>query len=135
MKGQIKRFCFYLFLTVFLSGCGTPVLVGGIAAVTAASGTYIYLGGELRTDHNAGFDRTWDASERTVAQMRGVNVVPHKEIGHGRITAVINDERVTITVKYKSRTQTTVGVRVGTMGDRRASQLIHDMIADHITKS
>lgn len=135
MTGRIKRFCFFLFLTVFLSGCGTPVLIGGVTAITAASGTYLYLGGELRTDHNAGFDRTWAASERTVAQMRGVNVVPHKEIGEGRITAVINDERVTITVNYRSRTQTTVGVRVGTIGDRRASQLIHDLIADNITKS
>lgn len=135
MKRQIDLFCLLLLLSLPLGGCAAPaVLVGGAAAVTAASGTYLYLGGELKTDYNAPFDRVWAASEKMVAQMRGVNVQPVREIGQGSIAAVINDEKVHISVKYKTKNLTSVAIRVGALGNRLSSQMLHDKIGDNVQR-
>jgi hypothetical protein len=66
--------------------------------------------------------------------MRGLDVEPLKEIGSGKISALIENEKVQITANYKAKNLTTVSVRVGVMGDRLASQLLHDKIADNLTK-
>jgi Protein of unknown function (DUF3568) len=116
----------------FTSGCAAAV-VGG-AAVGAGSGTYFYVNGELKTDYYYTFDRVWSACEKTVADMRGLDVEPLKEIGSGKISAIIENEKVQITTNYKAREVTTVSIRVGVMGDRLASQLLHDKIADNLMK-
>lgn len=117
----------------FTSGCPAPLIVGG-AAIGAGSGTYFYINGELKTDYYYSFEKAWSACEKTVADMRGLDVEPLKEIGSGNITAMIENEKVQITVNYKAKNVTTVSVRVGVIGDRLASQLLHDKIADNITR-
>lgn len=118
--------------TFLISGCGA-LLVGGVA-VGAGSGTYFYINGDMRTDYYQSFEAAWNACEKTVADMRGLDVLPEKEIGKGKITAVIDDEKVQITVTYKAKTVTTVSVRVGLIGNELSSQLIHDKIADNLVK-
>lgn len=115
-----------------ISGCAAA-LVGG-AAVGAGSGTYFYINGELKTDYYYAFDTVWSACQKTVADMRGLDVQPTKEIGNGKITAVINDEKVQITVTYKGKNVSTVSIRVGLIGNKLSSQLIHDKILDNLVK-
>ena len=115
----------------FTSGCAAAV-VGG-AAAGAGSGTYFYINGELKTDYYYPLDKVWAACEKTVADMRGLDVEPLKEIGSGKITAMIESDKVQISISYKARNVTTVSIRVGVMGDRLASQLLHDKIADNLT--
>ena len=119
-------------LVLMLSGCAAA-LVGG-AAVGAGSGTYFYINGELKTDYYRSFDDVWIACEKTVADMRGIDVVPEKEIGKGKITAMINGEKVTTSVSYKAKDVTAVSVRVGLLGNKLSSQLIHDKIGDNLSK-
>lgn len=119
-------------LALLTSGC-TAALVGG-AAVGAGSGTYFYINGELKTDYYRSFDDVWRAVERTVADMRGVDVVPEKEIGKGKIAALINGEKVLISVSYKEKNVTVVSVRVGLIGNKVSSQLIHDKIGDNLNR-
>ena len=128
-----KRIAGILFSIVLLclAGCA-PLVVGG-AAVTAGAGTYVYVMGELKTDYAHSFERVWDACERVVADMRAVDVVPVKEIGNARIEALIDEERVRIAIEYKARNLTNVSVRVGTLGNRTASQRIHDKIAANLS--
>ena len=57
-----------------------------------------------------------------------------REIGNGKIAAVINDEKVKIEVLYKAKNVTTVSIRVGLIGDKLASQLIHDKIGDNLVR-
>ncbi len=114
-----------------LSGCAAA-LVGG-AAIGAGSGTYFFINGELKTDYYRSFDDVWKASEKTVAEMRGVDVIPAKEIGNGKITATINGEKVDISVSYKAKDVTSVAVRVGLVGNKLSSQLIHDKIGDNLS--
>jgi len=123
----------YLVMGALLtSGC-TAALVGG-AAVGAGSGTYFYINGEMKTDYYYSFDPVWKACEKTVAAMRGVDVLPDKEIGKGKITAVIDEEKVQIAVTYKAKDVTTVSVRVGLIGNKLSSQLIHDKIGDNLVR-
>jgi hypothetical protein len=118
-------------LAFLLSGCAAA-LVGG-AAVGAGSGTYFFINGELKTDYYKSFDDVWHACEKTVADMRGVDVVPEKEIGKGKIASVINGENVHISVSYKAKNVTAVAVRVGLIGNKLSSQLIHDKVGENLS--
>ncbi|MDD5100579.1 MAG: DUF3568 family protein [Syntrophales bacterium] len=130
---KIKGWALTLIIgTLLISGC-TAALIGG-AAVGAGSGTYFYMNGEMKTDYYASFDTTWNACEKAVADMRGLDVLPEKEIGKGKISAVINDEKVKISVDYKAKNVTTVSIRVGLIGNKLSSQLIHDKIGDNLMK-
>jgi hypothetical protein len=136
-KGKIMRtakgwLVLLLVGTFLISGCGA-LLLGG-AAVGASSGTYFYINGEMKTDYYYSFDSTWNACQKTVADMRGLDVLPEKEIGKGKITAVIDDEKVQLLVTYKAKNVTTVSVRVGMIGNKLSSQLIHDRIGDNLIK-
>jgi hypothetical protein len=108
-------------------------LIGG-AAVGAGSGTYFFINGEMKTDYYQSFDAAWNACQKTVADMRGLDVLPEKEIGKGKISAVIDDEKVQISVAYKAKNVTTVSVRVGLIGNKLSSQLIHDKIGDNLVR-
>jgi hypothetical protein len=132
MKRNNILFLIPLFTFFLFSGCAALV-VGG-AAVSAGTGTFFYVNGELKTDYYASFDKVWNACERTVAQMRGIEVTPVKELAQGTIITVINDEKVYFDIKYKSKSFTTVAIRVGVMGNKLSSQLLHDKIAENLAK-
>jgi hypothetical protein len=133
MKRNIFCLLISLFALFLFSGCAALV-VGG-AAIGASSGTYFYVNGELKTDYFAPFDKVWSSCEKTVADMRGIEVAPVKEIAQGRITTVINDEKVKFDITYRSKNQTTVAIRVGLMGNKLSSQLLHDKIAENLAKN
>lgn len=117
-------------IAFLMAGCA-PLVIGG-AAVGTGTGTYYYVNGETQTDYNSSFDKVWNACEKTMADMRALNVKPYKEIGYGNISAVINDENVKFTVRYKAKNVTTVSVRVGLLGNKAATQLLQDKIGDNI---
>ena len=118
---------------VFLaSGCAALVIGGTV--VGTGTGTYFYVSGEMQTDYPSSFDKVWAACEKTMADMRALNVEPSREIGKGTISSVIRDEKVRFVVTYKAKNVTTVSVRVGFFGDKTASQLLNDKIGDNISK-
>ena len=123
-----------LFTLFLFSGCAALV-VGGAAVGASTAGTYFYVTGELKTDYYASFDKVWSACEKTVADMRGIEVAPAREIAQGKITTVINDEKVNFDIKYKSKDFTTVSIRVGLIGNKLSSQLLHDKIAENLAKN
>ena len=133
MKYHKYRLIVCLFVLVLFSGCATAVLIGG-AAIGAGTGTYFYVNGELKTDYIASFDQVWNACEKTVADMHGTEVQPAKEIAQGKITAIINDEKVKFDITYRSKNQTSVGIRIGLVGNKMSSQLLHDKIAENLSK-
>lgn len=118
--------------TFLVSGCAAAV-VGG-AAMGVGSGTYYYMNGTLEADYSHSFDKTWEACRKTVADMRGLDVVPEKEIGEANITTTIDGAKVKISVNYKAKNVTTVSVRIGMFGNERSSRLILDKIGDNLTK-
>jgi hypothetical protein len=115
-----------------ISGCAAAV-VGG-AAVGAGTGTYFYINGEMKTDYYSSFDAVWSACEKTIADMRGLDVQRDKMLAKGKIDAVIDDEKVNFSVTYKAKNVTTVSIRIGLLGNKLSSQLIHDKILDNLAK-
>ncbi len=120
-------------IIVFLtSGC-VPLVVGSAALGTA--GTYYYVSGEMHAEYAAPFDKAWAACEKTLAELRALDVLPYKEIGKGDISALVNGEKVRLTVTYKGKNTTAVSVRVGMFGNKIASQLLLDKIGDQIARN
>ena len=119
-------------LTCCFSLYGCPVLVVGGAAVAGGTGTYYYVEGEMKTDYYFSVDAVWSAVEKTIADMKGSDVEPDKD--GGRIVAVINDEKVTFRLTYKDKDLTTLGVRVGPVGNQAAAKVIQDRVADNLLK-
>jgi len=132
MRVKTSWIALFVIGVLLISGCAA-LWVGGVA-VGAGSGTYFYINGELKTDYYQSFDSVWKACEKTVADMRGVDVRPDKEIGKGKITAVIEEEKVQIAITYKAKNVTTVSIRVGMIGNKLSSQLIHDKIGDNLVR-
>ena len=133
---KINKFLLLIlsFFTLLLfSGCA-GFLLGGAAVGAGTAGTYYYINGDLKTDYQASFDDVWAACEKTVADMHGIEVVPNREIAQGIINTLINDEKVKFDIMYKSKNITTVAIRVGLMGNKLSSQLLHDKIADYLVK-
>lgn len=113
---------------------GCPVLVVTGAAVAGGTGTYYYVEGEMRTDYYFSVDGVWSGVEKTIADMKGRDVEPDKQADGGTIVAVINDEKVTFRFKYKDKDLTSLGIRVGLMGNEAASKVVHDRVADNLLK-
>jgi hypothetical protein len=134
----IRKNLTWLALAVFfLSGCAAPaiaILAVGAAAGTGV-GTYAYVNGELVTDYYVSFDKAWSACEKTIADLRRYGVQPEKGIGDGTISAVIDTDKVKISLKYKTKNVTNVAIRVGIMGNKTSSQLLHDRIHENIQKA
>ena len=130
-KNKVRLF--WLAAGVFLtSGC-EALLIGG-AIVGTGTGTYHYVTGELQAEYNASFDQVWAACEKAMADLRALNVQPYKEIGRGKIDAVINEENINLSITYKEKNVTVVVIRVGLFGDRVASQRLRDKIGENIAK-
>lgn len=129
MRKNTVRLFWSAAMVFLMSGC-VPLVIGG--AVGTGTGAYYYVSGETLMDYSASYDKVWAACEKTMADMRALHVQPYKEIGSGAISAVISDEKVQFTVKYKAKNLTTVSVRVGLFGNKTASQLLHDKIGDNI---
>ncbi len=132
MRKRINWVVLLVMGAFMISGCAAAVV--GVAAVGAGSGTYFYINGEMKTDYYHSFDATWSACQKSIADMRGVDVEQDKEIGNGKIAAIVNDEKVKIEVLYKAKNVTTVSIRVGLIGDKLSSQLIHDKIGDNLVR-
>ncbi len=115
-----------------LSGC--PAAIIGSAAVGGGSGAYVYIRGDLKTDYPYSFDKSWNACEKTVAYMNATDVFPQKEISKGIIKAIIDGEKVRFVVEYKTKDLTTVSVRVGIIGNKSASQRLHDKVAGYLSE-
>lgn len=130
-----KRMAVALILLVCcFSLYGCPALVVGGAAVAGGTGTYYYVEGEMRTDYYFPVSTVWSAVEKTIADMKGRDVEPDKQTDGGKITAVINDEKVQFRIKYKDKDLTTLGIRVGLVGNEAASKVLHDKVADLLLK-
>jgi hypothetical protein len=132
MQKRINWVVLLVMSAFIISGCELALI--GVGAVGAGSGTYFYINGDMKTDYYHSFDATWSACQKSIADMRGVDVEQDKEIGNGKISAVVNDEKVKIEVLYKAKNVTTVSVRVGLIGDKLSSQLIHDKIGDNLVR-
>jgi hypothetical protein len=112
-----------------LSACSRKWVVIGAAAAAVGAGTYYYVKGDLKRNYEAPMDKTWEATIKTVEELK-LNVESQK---HDALTGIIKgkmaDEKgFEINLKRVGENLTEVGVRIGTFGDREKSEAIHNTI-------
>lgn len=117
-----------LTLTTLLSGC-----VAVVAGAAVGAGTYAYVKGELTRTYGAPLNKTWDTTIRTLNDLEIKIIKKKKDALKGTIEARRADESsASIEVKWLSETVTEISIRIGTWGDRDASEAIHDKIAKNL---
>ncbi|MDE2059429.1 MAG: DUF3568 family protein [candidate division NC10 bacterium] len=104
---------------VFIGGGAT----GGVAGTT-------YAKGELEQVYAAPYHTVWDAALQALRTMNvTVSEMQKDQISAKAVGAELDDTSVTVTVLPVTKDTTSVRVRVGTFGDRPASERIHGEIA------
>ncbi len=127
-----KKILFVLVLiSFFLAACSAAINVRGKVA-SVSSGKFIYEDGSLISEYRADIDMVWRSCEKTVTELNAANVQKKRTISTGTINSVIQDEKVRIIVQYMDKDLTSVSVFVGVAGNKMASRLIHNKIAQNI---
>jgi hypothetical protein len=111
--------------------CNTALKVGD-STMGLQSGSFFYTDGVLRTNYHTSFERVWTACNKALKDIKATNILVDKKISKGTLEALLYEEEIRITVDYKEKDITTVGVRVGVSGSTVASQLIHDKIKGNL---
>ena len=128
MKKRLWGKAFLIPALLLIAGCDTSLTVGA-KTIGIQSGDFIYTEGYLRATYNFPFDKVWPACEKTLTGMKATDVERVRKIAQGTFTAMIQDEKVRISVDYVEQGITAVSIMVGTSGNNLASQLIHDRLA------
>lgn len=117
-----------LFSLTVLWGCEL-LLIGGIGAGLGV-GTYKFIEGKLERQYPLEHQKAWDATNTALANLQ-ISVSGSLNEGiKGEIEAVRKDgTRVQISLKDMGQKVTSIGIRVGTFGDRSESERIHNEIA------
>jgi hypothetical protein len=112
-----------------LSACSRKWAVIGAAAAAVGAGTYYYVKGDLKRNYEAPMDKTWEATVKSVEELK-LTIESQKHDGlSGVITGKTADEKgFEINLKRLGENSTEVGIRIGTFGDRAKSEAIHDKI-------
>lgn len=116
-----------------MTACDTALTVGS-KTIGIRSGEFIYTDGYLRTTYPFPIDVVWVACEKTLADLKATEITRIRKIATGTFTALIQDEKVQISVDYVEKAMTSVSIMTGTGGNNLASQLIHDRIAGNLKK-
>jgi len=131
MNNRHVLICTLTAVAVLASGCAALVVTGAVAG----AGAYYYARGELTRTYASSFDDTWQA---TVDSVKALDL---KLAGHTKdklgaeLKAIRGDgEEVVLRLTSLKVKLTEVGVRVGDLGDRTASERIHHTILDTLRK-
>jgi len=128
-----RLICLFLLCPIAILGCDASLTVAN-RTIGVSSGNFIYTDGSLTTNYNYPFDYVWKACEETLKEMKATSVVKNLKIAKGTIDGVAQEEKIHVVVEYLSKDQTSVSVRVGMSGNNLASQLIHEKIANYLSK-
>lgn len=130
---KVKLFVQILFCFL-LMGCAAPVVFFGAGAAAGVVG-YKYYEGALAVIFQSPFMETWDATLMALNKMNIKLESSSHDLTSGKIKAKRGDnERVTISLKYKSAQETEVVIKVGTLGDQNASMAIKEEIRKVLVK-
>ena len=132
MKNKILSLLFLVLL--LLAGCNAAINMNGKVA-GISSGRFVYQDGNLTSNYKADIDLVWIACEKLVTELKATDIQKERKISMGTIKAVIQGEKVVISVEYVDRDLTSVSVFVGVVGNNMASRLIHDKIISNLAKN
>ncbi|MGE5844671.1 MAG: DUF3568 family protein [Syntrophaceae bacterium] len=114
-----------------LTGCA---VVAGDTVMGYESGKFVYHDGSLQSSYKAPMDQVWDAANKAMKELKASDIQTDRKIEKGTIDAIVDEEKVKITMEYVTRTETSVSVRVGTAGSNVAAKYIHEKIESNLKK-
>lgn len=114
-----------------LTGCA---IVAGDTVMGYESGKFVYHDGSLQSSYKAPMDQVWEAANKAVKELKASDIQTDRKIEKGTIDAIVDEEKVKITMEYVTRTETSVSVRVGTAGSNVAAKYIHEKIESNLKK-
>jgi len=114
-----------------LTGCA---IVAGDTVMGYESGKFVYHDGSLQSNYKSPMDQLWEAANKAVKELKASDIQTDRKIEKGTIDAVVDEEKVKITMEYVTRTETSVSVRVGTAGSNVAAKYIHEKIETNLKK-
>jgi Protein of unknown function (DUF3568) len=131
MTNKILSSLFLILL--LLAGCNAAINMNGKVA-GISSGRFVYQDGNLTSNYEADIDLVWMACEKSVSELKATDIQKERKISTGTIKAVIQDEKVVISVEYVDKNLTSVSIFVGVVGNNMASRLIHDRIISNLAE-
>ena len=114
-----------------LTGCA---IVAGDTVMGYESGKFVYHDGSLQSSYKAPMDQVWEAANKALKELKASDIQTDRKIEKGTIDAIVDEEKVKITMEYITRTETSVSVRVGTAGSNVAAKYIHEKIESNLKK-
>jgi hypothetical protein len=114
-----------------LTGCA---IVAGDTVMGYESGKFVYHDGSLQSSYKAPLDQVWEAANKAMKDLKASDIQTDRKIEKGTIDAIVDEEKVKITMEYVTRTETSVSVRVGTAGSNVAAKYIHEKIESNLKK-
>ena len=129
LKRRLQLVAMLCCFLIGLSACSRQWVVLGAAAAAAGAGAYYYVKGDLRRTYEAPMEKTWEATIKSVEELK-LTVESQKHDGlSGVITGKTADAKTfEINLKRLAENSTEIGVRIGTFGDQVKSEAIHDKI-------
>ena len=122
MKNYFNKIALLVIVSISFSACAA-VLVGGAAA-------YTYVSGWLKKDYQAGIKKAYNASIKAVEKNDLEIIEKGQDITYAFVKAKGAKRDIWIKLNRKSESVTSISIRFGVMGDRKASGIIHDSIAN-----
>lgn len=114
-----------------LTGCA---IVAGDTVMGYESGKFVYHDGSLQSNYRVPLDQVWEAANKAMKELKASDIQTDRKIEKGTIDAIVDEEKVKITMEYITRTETSVSVRVGTAGSNVAAKYIHEKIESNLKK-
>jgi len=115
----MRTIALVLLLTATVSGCATG------AAETGGTAAYVWYTGTLETNIRHPLDRVEAASRTALEKLDLVAIDSAVDGLEGKLTArMASGSKVTVKLKALDLSSTGVSVRVGTFGDKAASEQI-----------
>lgn len=127
MKRMLLRFILLVPALLMIAACDTSLTVGR-KTIGIRSGEFLYTDGYLRATYTFPFEKVWSACDKTLTDLKATDIERNRKIATGTLSALIQDDKVRISVEYVEKEITSVSVMAGPSGSTLASQLIHDRI-------
>jgi len=103
------------------------VVVGG-----AAGATYSYVRGWLAVDYNVSLDKAYHAGIKALKHHDLKILEREKDMTIAFVKARGAKREIWVRLKRKRKRITKISIRVGVMGDGKASRMLHDTIGDFL---
>jgi hypothetical protein len=128
MKKILLGFLLFASALLIITACDTSLSVGR-KTIGIRSGGFVYTDGYLRANYPIDFEKVWSACIKTLLDLNAVDGEQERKIATGKLTALIQGDKVQVSVDYVEKEITAVSIMAGPSGNALASQLIHDRIA------